>query len=146
MASKVQMLHWTKQLLMQVPWLSQFQLPRLELTVLPSIKDEPHFHDLVIRCGGGEVAVHKVIACSHSPVLKAACTGEFAVGPTLFPAMYPHPTPYLALRLTNLVSGKGLRQVRNERLLNESCPRHGGLHVRWRLPRHRYLRGCPLRF
>jgi hypothetical protein len=35
--------------------------------------------DLKLVCGGKEFRVHKVYVCSQSPVLAAACNGDFAV-------------------------------------------------------------------
>ena len=37
------------------------------------------YSDLVIKCQDEEFKVHKAIVCSQSPVLAAACDGEFKV-------------------------------------------------------------------
>jgi BTB/POZ domain len=37
------------------------------------------YSDLNLVCQGTEFKVHKVIVCTQSPVIKAACDGEFQV-------------------------------------------------------------------
>lgn len=37
------------------------------------------YSDLVLECEGIQFNVHKVIVCTQSPVMAAACDGEFRV-------------------------------------------------------------------
>ncbi|KAK6810547.1 hypothetical protein RU639_013718 [Aspergillus parasiticus] len=45
--------------------------------VLMKIWEEREFSDLTIICNGSRFEVHKAVVCSQSPVLRAACGGNF---------------------------------------------------------------------
>lgn len=38
---------------------------------------EGKFTDFTLICEGERIEVHRVMVCSHSKVLRAACTGSF---------------------------------------------------------------------
>ncbi|KAL7906129.1 hypothetical protein GGI35DRAFT_458828 [Trichoderma velutinum] len=45
---------------------------------MSSAQNNGEFCDLELVCDGYIISVHKVIVCLQSPVIKAACTGQFA--------------------------------------------------------------------
>ncbi|EXJ90367.1 hypothetical protein A1O1_03466, partial [Capronia coronata CBS 617.96] len=51
------------------------------------------YSDLVIECQGVEFKVHRVVVCAHSPMLDAACGGQFQEaqsGRITLPEQQPH--------------------------------------------------------
>ena len=60
----------------------------------PDLRDllsDPMFSDLTLVCESERFKVHRNIVCSQSPVLKAACTGQFQVRFRYSKALKPTP-------------------------------------------------------